>query len=374
MKKVIVLGAGMVGGAIARDLKHQFQVTSADKSQNALEKLKPASIKYIQFNFENFEAIPELVKDYDLVIGAVPGHLGFKVLEKVIQAGKNVVDISFFGEDPFQLTPLALEKGVTAIVDCGVAPGMGNIILGHHQAEMQVSKYCCYVGGLPRKREWPFEYKAVFSPIDVIEEYTRPARYRIQGKLIVKPALSDIELINIDPVGSLEAWNSDGLRTLLQTMDVPDMIEKTLRYPGTIQYIKMLRDAGFFDYQSVDIGGNPTKPIDLTSKLLFDQWQLKPGEADLTIMKIIIDGLKDHQPIRYTYDLFDQYDPETDETSMARTTGYVCTAVANLMLQQKIESKGILPPELLAAGDNLHFILNYLKSRKVNYKISETHV
>src|SRR5690606_27700002 len=104
------------------------------------------------------------------VVGAVPGFMGFQTARTVIEAGKNMVDISFFPEDPFDLDQLAHEKKVTIVVDCGVAPGMGNIILGYHHAQMKVSRYECLVGGLPVTREWPWEYKAVFSPIDVIEE------------------------------------------------------------------------------------------------------------------------------------------------------------------------------------------------------------
>ena len=125
-------------------------------------------------------------------------------------------------------------------MDCGVAPGMGNIIFGHHDKSMKITDYECLVGGLPEKREWPYEYQAVFSPIDVIEEYIRPARYVQHSQLITKEALSDTELIEFDEIGTLESWNSDGLRTLIKTMShVPNMIEKTLRYPGCVEYLKV---------------------------------------------------------------------------------------------------------------------------------------
>ena len=124
-------------------------------------------------------------------MGAVPGFMGYKMMKDVIEAGKNIVDISFYPEDPFVLNELAKEKGVVAVMDCGVAPGMGNIILGHHNNTMEVIDYECLVGGLPEKREWPFEYQAVFSPIDVIEEYVRPARFVKGSKMITKEALSD---------------------------------------------------------------------------------------------------------------------------------------------------------------------------------------
>ena len=164
------------------------------------------------------------------------------------------MDISFYPEDPFGLDKLAKKNNVIAIMDCGVAPGMGNIIFGHHNETMEITDYECLVGGLPEKREWPYEYQAVFSPIDVIEEYIRPARFVQNKNIITRKALSDTELVEFDEIGTLESWNSDGLRTLINTMShVPNMIEKTLRYPGCVEYIKVLRETGFFSYDEMDI-------------------------------------------------------------------------------------------------------------------------
>ena len=131
---------------------------------------------------------------------------------------------------------------------------MGNVIFGHHDRSMKISDYECLVGGLPVKREWPYEYQAVFSPIDVIEEYIRPARYIQNKKLIIKEALSETELIEFEEIGTLESWNSDGLRSLIKTMPhVPNMIEKTLRYPGCVEYLKVLRASGFFSYEEIEV-------------------------------------------------------------------------------------------------------------------------
>ena len=113
---------------------------------------------------------------------------------------------------------LAKEKGVVAVMDCGVAPGMGNIIFGHHDSQMKLLIMNVWLVGLPEKREWPYEYQAVFSPIDVIEEYVRPARFVKNSKMITKEALSDTEIIEFEEIGPLESWNSDGLRTLIKTM------------------------------------------------------------------------------------------------------------------------------------------------------------
>jgi lysine 6-dehydrogenase len=371
MKKIIVLGAGLVGKAIAQDLAKQYDVTSADISDEALQALSTVGIKTITVDFSNVKQLSLIVKPFDLVVGAVPGFLGYQTVKAVIESGKNMVDISFFPEDPFTLDDLAKKNNVTVITDCGVAPGMGNIVLGYHHQRMQIDQYECLVGGLPVVREWPFEYKAVFSPIDVIEEYTRPARYVQNKALVIKDALSDPELISFDGVGTLESWNSDGLRTLIKTMaDIPNMIEKTLRYPGCIEYLRMLREAGFFSYDEVEVKGNKVRPIDVTAKLLFPKWKLKPGEEEFTVMRIKIIGKEKGAARSYAYNLLDRTDKKTNTLSMARTTGYTCTAAVNLVLDKKFTRKGICPPEFLGEDEsNFQFIINYLKDRQVIYDV-----
>jgi len=373
MKKVIVLGAGLVGKAMAIDLSKTFDVTSADINEEALGFVAQHGIKTQKVDFTNLTQLAAALQPFDLVVGAVPGFMGLQTVRTVIEAGKNIADISFFPEDPFQLDELAKKKNVTVVTDCGVAPGMGNIILGYHYHRMKITDYECLVGGLPVVREWPYEYKAVFSPIDVIEEYIRPARYVQQGAVIVKEALSDPELIHFDGVGTLESWNSDGLRSLIKTMPgIPNMIEKTLRYPGCIEYLRVLRESGFFSYEAVDIKGVKVRPIDVTAKLLFPKWKLKPGEEEFTVMRIRIVGEENGKPKTYQYNLLDRTDKATNTLSMARTTGYTCTAALNLIANGTFDRKGICPPEYVGEKEeNFQFVVNYLKARGVHYGIQQ---
>ncbi len=366
MAKIIVLGAGLVGGVIAKDLAKDHNVTCVDICQEKLKSLN--SIKTICSDITNKKTIQKIIKDYDLVVGAVPGFLGYKMMENVIKAGKNIVDISFYPEDPFELDKLAKEKKVIAVMDCGVAPGMGNIIFGYHNSKMKITNYECLVGGLPEKREWPYEYQAVFSPIDVIEEYIRPARYVQNSALVIREALSDTELVDFDGIGTLESWNSDGLRTLIKTMKhVPNMIEKTLRYPGCVEYLKVLKETGFFSYEKININGSMIRPIDVTAKLLFPKWEMKKGDKDFTVMRIIIKGKEKGKQITYQYNLLDRYQNNT--ISMARTTGFTCTAVANLIINGKYNKTGISPPEYL--GEHFDFIKSYLNERGVVYNMKK---
>ena len=156
MANIIVLGAGLVGGIMAKDLAQDHDVTCVDISQKNLNKL--SNINTIYSDIQNTEKLQDLIKNFDLVVGAVPGYMGYKMMKDVIKAGKNIVDISFYPEDPFGLDKIAKEKGVVAVMDCGVAPGMGNIIFGYHDQNMKITDCECSVGGLPEKREWPYEY------------------------------------------------------------------------------------------------------------------------------------------------------------------------------------------------------------------------
>ncbi len=370
---IIVLGAGLVGGPMARDLAadSRFQVTVADRDEDALLELKSlANVEGIITDLSQPADVTELVRDYDLVIDAVPGFMGYRTLEAIIKAGRNVVDIAFFAEDPFGLDELAKEMGVTAIMDCGVFPGMGSALIGRVARKLDsVDSVLVHVGGLPEVRQWPWEYKAVFSPIDVIEEYTRPARYVENGQPVIRPALSDAELIDFPDLGTLEAFNTDGLRTLGQTIGAPNMKEKTLRYPGHIDKMAVLRECGFFGDEEIEIGGQLIRPVDMTAKLLFPMWKLQEGEGDLTVMQICVEGEKNGQRLRYVYDLLDRYDHENQVTSMARTTGYTATMAARMIHEGLYTHKGISPPEYMGGEFGcVDYLLKGLEARGIFYR------
>lgn len=371
--KVITLGAGLVGTPMVLDLAKngEFEVTVVDINQTSLAKLDGISnLKTIHMDLSDREAVKGIVKGYDLVLSAVPGFMGYQTLKAIIEAGKNVVDISFFPEDLFDLDHLAKEKKVVAIADIGVAPGMSNVLIGYAHGQLdKTTKAVIYVGGLPRKREWPYEYKAVFSPVDVIEEYTRPARYMENGFLVTRPALSDPELINFPVIGTLEAFNSDGLRSLAKTIDCPNMIEKTLRYKGHIEIMAILRETGFFDKNPIEINGAMISPLDFTSKILFPKWKLRENEEDITVMQVIIEGEKDGRKLRYIYHLFDSYDPQTRVHSMARSTGYTATMAVRMVAKGMYSRNGISAPEFIGQDKTcVDFILNGLAERGVIYQ------
>jgi len=353
------------------DLARDHDVTCADFNIDVLKSLASSlKIKTLPCDFSKAEEIKRAVAPFDLVIGAVPGFMGFEVLKTVIVCGKNCVDISFFPEDAFLLDELAKKNKVTVVVDCGVAPGMCNIIAGYHYRRMKIQNYECLVGGLPVIRKKPYEYKAPFSPVDVIEEYTRPARYIADGKMVTKEALSEPELLHFEQCGTLESFNTDGLRSLAITMpDVPNMKEKTLRYPGHIDLMRNYRESGFFSKEKIKTKNAEVSPLEIISALLFKEWKYNKGEEDFTIMRVTIEGEEEGKPVKYVYTLYDKYDRETGVMSMARTTGYTATAVARLLLDKKYSRVGISPPEFVGEDEScLKAIVKDLEERKVFYK------
>jgi lysine 6-dehydrogenase len=370
--KVTILGAGLVGAPMARDLAAggEFEVSVADISPGALSRLDDIpGIIGVPADLSDSETVRNLAAGSDYVINATPGFMGHSVLRSVIEAGVDVVDIAFFPEDPFDLDGLARDNGVTAIVDCGVAPGMSNVLVSHAARKLdRADRALIYVGGLPSRRDWPWEYKAGFSPIDVLEEYTRPARYVENGRLVTRPALSDPEYLDFPGIGTLESFNSDGLRSLASTMDIPDMKEKTLRYPGHIEKIMVLRESGFFSTGEIEIGGARIRPLDFTARLLFPLWELSEDDRDMTVMKVIVEGTKNGEAAGYEYFLLDRHDEISGVHSMARTTGYTATVALRMLAEGIYKRKGIVAPEFIGEiAVCVDYLLAGLKERGVIY-------
>lgn len=368
--KILILGAGRMVQAIAFDLAPDFDLTISDINQKALKKLEQKfGVKTLLLNVADKDALVKAVMPFDLVIGAVPGQYGFEMLKTVIEAGKKIVDISFAPEDAIDLNALAIKNNALAIVDIGVAPGLSNLILGHHSTNMKIESFTCMVGGLPEKRELPFEYKAPFSPIDVIEEYIRPARIMRNGKIETVMALTEPELVNIESIGELEGFVTDGLRSLLYTISVPNMMEKTLRYPGHRRLMEVFRETGFFNTETIEVNGEPIRPVDVTSKLLLPKWKLEENEKEFTAMTIAIEGQENGKHKTYNYLLIDRFDEKTGLSSMARTTGLTCASAARMVLKGLFNEVGVYPPELVGKKVACYdYIMGQLSQYSITFK------
>jgi saccharopine dehydrogenase-like NADP-dependent oxidoreductase len=365
-----VLGGGLVGSVIARDLANDrdADVKVFDVSDENLARFaRVPRITTKKADLSDQSVIRESIADADCVVGAIPGRYGYAMLRTVIESGKPLSDICFAPEDPLTLDGLAREKGVTAVVDCGVSPGLSNLAIGRAAARLDsIEDAVIYVGGLPAVRHWPFEYRSVFSPTDVIEEYTRPARMIVGGALVVKPALSDVEPMDFPGVGTLEAFNTDGLRTLISTVRASNMREKTMRYPGHAERMRMLRDVGFLGDDPVEIDGVKVVPRALAEKLLFHLWKRPADEPELTVLRIIVRGSRTSSIAQLTFDLIDRTDA-TGQTSMARTTGFPCAIMARMLAKHEYVDPGVRPPELFAANQAVYEqLLRELKKRDVD--------
>ncbi len=344
MNKIAVIGGGMVGSLIFHELSKQHEVELFDRNQEAHNGQAKA------FDVLTSELSPLL--HFDLLVLAVPGAIAFKALNRMIPLGKNILDISFFPEDASSLDSNLKEHANFLLYDCGVAPGFDNIALGYYANKFDVKSFKCMVGGLPLEKNPPFNYKAPFSPSDVIEEYVRPARFRRESKDITMPALSEVESIGHSKYGELEAFNSDGLRSLLTSFpNIPNMVEKTLRYPGHAKQMEFLREAGFFDKDM----------LDQTSNKLFKAWKLDDSDPEFTLMQIEIKGENESVHIELNAERNDE-----GWSSMTQTTAYNCTAAVEWLLKNPKLHPGLHAPEKLGAFDEYwEFLLDYLKERRV---------
>jgi saccharopine dehydrogenase-like NADP-dependent oxidoreductase len=372
VSEILVLGAGRIGSAMARDLAADpgGRVRVADASEKALSRLAGSGIEVEVADLSRPESLRPLLETADLVVGALPSVFGFRALQTVIEARKRYVDVSFFEEDPLVLGDEARQTGAVAVVDAGLAPGLSNLIAGHLVATWEsVDRFDCCVGGLPVRRQGVWEYAAPFAPSDVIEEYTRPARRREAGELVVEPALSGRRELDLPEVGVLEAFDTDGLRTLLATLEIPWMREQTLRYPGHAEKVRLLLESGFLSPDPIEVAGQSVRPLDLAAQVLREAWRLHPGDPDLAVLHLEAEGRPGAGTSneREIWDLYDRNDPETGLSAMARTTGFTCTSIARRLLAGEWDRAGVSAPEHVGAdGDCFEKILADLAARGIH--------
>jgi len=381
-KKVTVLGCGLVGSVMALDLAadEAYDVTVCDASRENLEKTRtkakgPVTLR-TDVDFASPESIGASVKGQDLVIGAVPGFLGYAMLGAVIRAGVNLSDISFMGEDYREWDAEAKKYGVTTFEDVGVAPGASSVLIGHACTRLdQVEDVTYSVTGLPTNPEAPYNYKLVFSPDDLIEEYVRPARTKRNGQIVTVPALSGCRIMKFDIPGmalpEMEGFFTDGSRTLLDTIPSPNVTEYTLRYPGTARDMTLLREIGLFGTDPVDVKGVKVAPRDLFGALAYPAMKLGEKENEFTFFHAEVTGLKDGRRLQYAYTLYDEKDLATGFPSMSRTTGFTCVIVGRMLAEGMLDMPGVNPPE--AVGKSPAAVDRMLAEfRKRGVKIAES--
>ena len=357
--EIAVLGGGMVGSLIATELSKDYHITVID---NEPRNLKGVKSKIIDVNSKEF---PLEILNYNIAINCLPGFMGFKILETLIDKEVSCIDISFMPENCLDLSEMAQTKNCIVVPDAGVAPGLSNLIIGNIVANNDIKEIKIMVGGLPKKKNPPWNYKAPFSPIDVIEEYTRPASIKVNGEILVKEALTDIQNFEVENIGELEAFLTDGLRTLLNSdqkiSNIPNLSEYTIRYPGHADLIKKLIKDGSFSNDIIQYQNKKITKKEKTCMKLFKEWKLN-DEDEFTFM-IILAKTKTGEDITYTV-----YDERKNGwSSMSRTTGLTACAFTKLLVNKKINGSGIQCPEKLGQIEsNYTFVLDYLKEKGIS--------
>jgi saccharopine dehydrogenase-like NADP-dependent oxidoreductase len=374
--RMLVLGCGNIGSVAAADLvsKTNYEIVVADselkRAETLVERLDKNRVSAMKLDVMDRHRLMRWLKDFDAVLGFLPGKLAYKLAESCIDAGRNLVDVSFMGENPLALNSKASAAGVTLVPDCGLAPGISNILVGHATKSFdRVDSIHIMVGGIPEKPIPPLEYVITWSTESLIDEYTRKARIIRGGKRMDADVLSELEMVDFPGVGRLEAFLTDGLRTLLETLkDVPDMWEKTLRYPGHAAKISALKDLGFFGEEKIMVENVGVSPRRLTVKLLTDKL-VRPDICDTVAMRVDVSGIKDAKLLSRIYYLLDHCDAEHGITAMARTTAYPASIVAQLLAEKVIKTTGVIPPEKLGMDDEVYKrFCNELTARGINIK------
>ena len=372
--KVIVLGSGKIGSVMGQDFsKRDVSLTLSDIDiERAKKAAKNIEAEAIRFNTSDHESMVKTLKQYDLVLGALPGDYGYSALKAVIDAKKNMVDVSFTPEDPTKLDYKAKKAGVTIIPDSGVAPGLSNMLVGYGSSKLdKTEEVKIMVGGIPEVDVPPLGYTVTWSADGLIDEYIRDVTVILEGKRKQVPPLSGLEEIVFPGVGTLEAFFTDGLRTLVSSFpSVQNIYEKTLRYPGHVEKVKMLKELGFFSEDPVIVQGSPIMPK-MVSARIFEKNLTKPEIGDILAMMIEVNGVKDEQNQGYRYHVLEYIDHSTGVSAMARTTAYTASIVAGILVDGGISKKGIIPMEKLGSDHGfVSKVFSELKERRID--VTET--
>ncbi len=358
--KFLIAGAGNIGSIIASEIAKSASnsVIIADINPERAMKMPGISgkdnVEFVKLDINRADDASRIINGCDMIVGALPGSTGLKLIKLAIDHGKNIVDVSYMNEDPFALDEKAKEAGVTVVPDLGVAPGLSNMMVGNSIKQLdKVESVKIMVGGMPENKIPPLDYNLTWSTEGLIDEYTRPANIVENGVLKSVEALSGLQTVNYEGTGTLEAFYTDGLRTLLKTVkDVHEMWEKTLRYPGHAEKIRTMRDLGYFDKEYVKVDGKDVKPFDLSVKL-FDRHLKRDDVRDLIVMDVTVEGTKGGESKKIEYSVYDSYDTKNRVSAMSRTTAFPPSIIAQILSEKPPEEKGIVPPEILGKDDSL---------------------
>ena len=376
--KLLSIGCGYIGSVLAEELVNSLDFEELIICDSTKEKIEETAKKLggkvipFQLDISKYSNLLAIVDDVDLIIGLAPGRLGFNVMKACVEKKKNLIDLSFMAEDPFLFQDAALKAGVRIIPDCGVAPGLSNMLIGKASSQLdQIEDVIIYVGGLPQDPKPPLNYKVTWCVEDLFEEYTRNAKIVRNGKTAEVEALEGLEEVEFEGFGKFEGFFTDSVRTLHHTIKANNMWEKTLRYPGHVEKIKLIKKLGLLNKK-------PLKSINISPwKFMSKFWEENISffeDKDVLLMRIQVSGKKNSTKIMHTYEVVDYFDEQRNITAMGRSTAYTAFAVIKLMIENKISKKGLIPPEILGMHKKLFQEIQFtLKKRnlEINCKVKE---
>ena len=342
MARICILGGGLVGRFVACELlkrNHHILLIDSEKIEGL-----PKEIALLQSHVDP-NTISDLVSGYNIIVNCLPGRIGHAIRKPLLSIeGLSIADLAFTAEDPRLFDKLAVKNKCRLIYDVGIAPGLSNMLLISGQKEMpSLMSAKIWVGGNPQKPDDEWSYMAPFSPSDVIEEYTRPARFRRDGLLKTEPALSERHLVDVPTYGKMEAFLTDGARSLLDTVNCSELVEYTVRWPGHIQR--------FLDHE-------------YSEEELIDAWKFDESRPEFTWLSI---QLQDENKIK-RWDIIDE--GKGKWSSMARTTGLVTVEVVEILSEGLVSNFGVMPPERI--GEEKELLERIVKKmRESDVKIDE---
>ena len=357
--RMLVLGAGLQGSACAYDLLQNPDVTQVrladlhfDHLPSFLKPLAGPRLIPTPLDVRNRDAVLALMRECDAVMSAIPYYFNFHLAECAVEAGVHFCDLGGNTEIVFQqkaLADKAVARGVTIVPDCGVAPGMVNILAQHGIEQLDaVDSVRIFVGGLPQTPEPPLNYQIVYSLEGVLDYYTTLSWVVRDGKRVTMTALSELETVDFpEPVGGLEAFHTaGGLSTMAFRYEgkIPTMEYKTLRYPGHAAIMETIRELGLLDLEPVDVKGTKVVPRDVFVSVVGPKLT-KPKGKDLLALRVTVAGTKSGTPATRQFDLIDRYDEVHGISAMMRTTGYSLSITGQMQVRGQVTPPGVWTPD-----------------------------
>ena len=372
--KALQVGAGMVGRVIVKDMLPDFDYTVLDLSEKNLAEVKQQypSVNVVQGDCTDLELLRSLTQDTDIITAAMPGTVGWRVIEGAMKLGRKIASVSsMHGRDDAPFSKIGKETGGMGIMMIGFAPGMTNFCAGrgYHQLD-QCEQMDVYVGGLPYNPRPPFNYTITWSVSDLFEQFVHPTTVVEDGQVKEIPALSVIKPFLIEDYPPMECFVTNGLGSLFRNFkDVRNMAEYTIRWPGLAAQMQLLADMGMFEWDKRSLGGCEVVPRDVMVDLLKPKYEKLPGDVDMSVMRVVVRGFKGDDEHTYTYEIADVERTDRGATSMAECTAYTCGIFARAMVNGLVSWTGMAAAENLAKDDKLFsYVMEEQAKRGIHYK------